>query len=475
MEKGFIQILEDINSGVIPKTKSIHHVNYYLIEKTPYSFHFYAVYKYKSGKDVLIEMLYDLRNRKYFIKKNGHERVFTIANLDIVVPRPKDCAYSYNSDTFYSKASASEFFDMVEVEENKGMYKAMMDAIGALGEERTDMTSRALIRLMHSYNKLELIYKAGITMGIVSNDTLRRMVQDASESNITKIHEIFGLTKAQYKFILEHSHPNRDVGGFRECIDSAKHLDQRDMNTYRGYTNIILELEKKYLLDNRLRAFRNDYQGGKLDKFIEAVKRKKTGGTQSNDFFGFILEYNFSNVPKLLEYLLFECYLSQGIEYREAFQNYKDYYSMCIDLEYQRFDKYPKYLKTYHDIVARNYKFVEDAATNKKFAEKISQHKHLEADLRDFVVRLPNETKDLVYEGNVLQHCVGSYCKKVVEGKTLIAFLRQKAEPDTPLVTMEIREGKIVQVRGQANRYPTVEERGAVQRYAKRFSLGTAF
>jgi hypothetical protein len=144
---------------------------------------------------------------------------------------------------------------------------------------------------------------------------------------------------------------------------------------------------------------------------------------------------------------------------------------MCKELEYERFEKYPKYLRTYHDVVSRNYNEVRDEVANRNFAKATEKYLDLETSVDDYILLVPRQSKDLVNEGNVLQHCVGSYIKKVANGQSQIMFLRSKKFKEDPLVTVEIRENEIVQVRGQANRLPTKEEKTAILKFAKKKSL----
>jgi hypothetical protein len=247
-----------------------------------------------------------------------------------------------------------------------------------------------------------------------------------------------------------------------------KYLGQKEMDLYRGYLKSIEELEIKYNLDGRLHAFN---RAASLSDYLYALETKNGNRYYGRDFFDFIMEYDFPNPQKLIEYLLFECFVSQGLDFQYALSDYSDYYRMCKELEYERFEKYPKYLRTYHDVVSRNYNEVRDEVANRNFAKATEKYLDLETSVDDYILLVPRQSKDLVNEGNVLQHCVGSYIKKVANGQSQIMFLRSKKFKEDPLVTVEIRENEIVQVRGQANRLPTKEEKTAILKFAKKKSL----
>lgn len=456
---------KDIKEGKVEKTKRIGHVDYYMVNKTPYSFHFYAVLEEKAIK-ATFELLYDLRNREYYIKKNGKELKFNYRNLDRIIPREKD-KYSYCSDEFHSVRGVGMFLDMVSVEENKGMYRDMLLVVGTVEAERVIMTSRALVRLITEYNKLELVQKAGYDIKGMNTRVFRNMIVDAGLNGYTKIHQIFNLTKYQLKFIKEF---NLSPRAFINIVIDAKYLTQEDIAWFRSSKQLVEVLERKYHTDER---------APKANRFLTlydltrgAERRERDLNYTRDGFFSLCLELNVTNTDRLLEYLLFECYFSQGMEFGEAMQYYRDYYNMCRDLEYARFEKYPKYLKTYHDIVARNYKEVLDEVENRQFIKATKGYKHMETTLNNYVVVVPDTPEQLVYEGNSLSHCVSSYIRKVREGKTQIMFLRDKKEQEKPLVTVEVFDGAIVQARGFSNRVTTPEERKALVTFAKKQDLG---
>src|SRR5699024_484107 len=98
-------------------------------------------------------------------------------------------------------------------------------------------------------------------------------------------------------------------------------------------------------------------------------------------------------------------------------------------------------------------------------------YKGLEDEVKGYKLIVPNDSDDLVYEGNLLQHCVASYVKNVANNKTRILFLREEEKEDEPLVTVEIKEDKVVQARGHSNRVIYPEELEALKSFAKRKEL----
>ena len=56
-----------------------------------------------------------------------------------------------------------------------------------------------------------------------------------------------------------------------------------------------------------------------------------------------------------------------------------------------------------------------------------------------FIVRAPEHPADLVTEGRLLSHCVGSYVNAVANGTSKIHFLRYAKTPDEPYCTVELK------------------------------------
>lgn len=77
----------------------------------------------------------------------------------------------------------------------------------------------------------------------------------------------------------------------------------------------------------------------------------------------------------------------------------------------------------------------------------------------------PKELFDIKEEGRTLHHCVGTYIPKVLEGSSIILFVRKNNALDKPLYTMEIVNGEIRQCRGYRNHDLPEDAKVFVERY----------
>lgn len=75
-----------------------------------------------------------------------------------------------------------------------------------------------------------------------------------------------------------------------------------------------------------------------------------------------------------------------------------------------------------------------------------------------FAILVPEELTEIVSEGQALQHCVGGYTSRHAKGQCTILFLRNKAEIDKSLYTIEMHDKDMIQVQGYKNITPLIPD-----------------
>ena len=112
---------------------------------------------------------------------------------------------------------------------------------------------------------------------------------------------------------------------------------------------------------------------------------------------------------------------------------------------------YPYDFARMHDLRAAEYASklasedrVKRAQLYEDFRRVAAQAKDFEAVGDTYMIISPTDITDLITEGNELSHCVGrmGYDKKMVDGISLIMFVRKVTEPEKPYVTVEFRLDK---------------------------------
>jgi len=146
-----------------------------------------------------------------------------------------------------------------------------------------------------------------------------------------------------------------------------------------------------------------------------------------------------------------------------------DYARMAEMVFPNGFDKYPKDIIDHHDGVTKLYQKEKIKFDDEKYKKLIDEK--LEYKGKDFVMIFPKSTGDIQSEGRMLNHCVGSYVNTILNGHTIVLFLRKKDEPNTSLVTVEVRDKKIAQARGKFNRALLYDEKVFLEEYAEKKKL----
>lgn len=86
----------------------------------------------------------------------------------------------------------------------------------------------------------------------------------------------------------------------------------------------------------------------------------------------------------------------------------------------------------------------------------------------DFEIVLPTCSQDLIVEGNQMHHCVGGYIDRVAKGETLIVFVRNKNNLNSPYITCQ------VELNGTINQYYLAYDRSITSEQDKAFKQAYA-
>lgn len=160
------------------------------------------------------------------------------------------------------------------------------------------------------------------------------------------------------------------------------------------------------------------------------------------------------NVSKIKEYIThvddFQC-----CPPNESMQLWSDYLRMLRDAECDLTDQklvYTNSLKREHDKMSRKVTQIKNEKLSAEFEERSENNEWLEYKDKTLTSVIPRHLSELYEEGRRLNHCVGLYASRIVDGETVIVFLRQNSKPESPYCTVEVRGKKIVQARGYSNR-----------------------
>jgi len=128
----------------------------------------------------------------------------------------------------------------------------------------------------------------------------------------------------------------------------------------------------------------------------------------------------------------------------------------------------PLDLEAAHNRVSEEFHFEETRLTNERIAERIESLKDLEDQGMGFVLTLPQKAAEIMREGKLLGHCVKKYIDNYANGKTILLFLRKEENPREPFITVEYRDGRIIQARGDHNSDPPEEAKKFLTAWSKK-------
>lgn len=149
------------------------------------------------------------------------------------------------------------------------------------------------------------------------------------------------------------------------------------------------------------------------------------------------------------------------------FQMYNDYLAMLDELKIPKNSELvlmPRDLRAKHDDLAETITKIKQAKRNEYLNGVLESRAHYEMTLGDYAFVVPKTLRDIVDEGSALQHCVSGnrYLEGHKKGETTIVFMRKTTDIDTPLYTIEYRNGKIIQIQGKRNKVGITQEQQAI-------------
>lgn len=128
-----------------------------------------------------------------------------------------------------------------------------------------------------------------------------------------------------------------------------------------------------------------------------------------------------------------------------------------------KYDRYPRHFLTSHQITSRTYQRWKQEFNEELFAKRVNTK--MEVTIGDYKFIYPKTTKDIKDEAVQQSNCVASYIDKVIDGSCDIILMRKKNDVENSLVTVEVRNGKVVQARQRFNESVNESEQKALNKY----------
>lgn len=140
---------------------------------------------------------------------------------------------------------------------------------------------------------------------------------------------------------------------------------------------------------------------------------------------------------------------------------YFDYLDFCKQLGYDLKNKkylFPDNLKKRHDEYANQIKILEKEQNNKMIAERYKELLDKIFKSKKYIIFPAKSVDELIDESSQQNNCVKTYVERYANGDCDIYFMRLKNEKNKSLVTVEVRNNKVVQKRIKNNAQTTKEQ-----------------
>lgn len=178
------------------------------------------------------------------------------------------------------------------------------------------------------------------------------------------------------------------------------------------------------------------------------------------------------DINTFIEYITRKLY-SQGIQTLDYHLHsvYRDYLEMNRNMYGKIKDKYPSNLMTQHDKVAMKYRLWNKYKDDLKLFNITEEYLNLEFSNSKYSIVVPRSAAEIIDEGVQQSNCVASYVERVKSGDSLIVFMRKTDYLEESHVTIEVKNGAVVQCKAYANRNTSKEDDKFIEKWAKEKNL----
>lgn len=370
---------------------------------------------YKDGKYVFVE------------KPSGKKVRYDLSEGNLA--RPKDGGWKNVQHQYHFFSSLN--FDTIKFVDDTKKFEELMNYVRR-GENVTSVST--FLSRIHKYLILEPYIQAGA-------DFEFRVRRYRGRSNVRTVRKpLSWYDKYISDFFVENG------------VTFTRGLEDKYEDNKNLLKKIVGHMKKENYTPDQLNSFIKLFTGYSLNTFCQLIN-----------------EYNYE--PKaLVGYLLGYLEPFEGLSPRSSVSTLRDYYSMASEMG-RSVDKYPKYLRSMHDIINANYQTFKKEHDKEKFQEVAMEFKKFEFEGDEYSVLAPEDPDEIIREGTELSHCVSSYVDRIIGRQTMIVFMRKTKTPENPLVTVEIRGDAIVQAKGARNRSLLQDEKKFLKKYAKKTEL----
>lgn len=227
----------------------------------------------------------------------------------------------------------------------------------------------------------------------------------------------------------------------QEILFCFKHKLYKLVSYYIKYVKS-LSLDKLLIL--------NDCDNYKIRMLLKHFDFKYLQSVDLDKFYNIVKLNNYGFPDIQTRYKYYTKYLQYGdsvLMPGKYFRDCVDYFTMYNNVPNNTLPKYPEpsKMKVYHDEMVKKLNAFRRLQNAERNAEYNKVYLNIKKDLdklnytfKDYTIFSPSAITDLLKEGELLHHCVGSYMQRVCTKTTRIFFLRKLSDMHNPYFTVEV-------------------------------------
>jgi len=283
---------------------------------------------------------------------------------------------------------------------------------------------------------------------------LENIYQGKIRERNRSLPQLLGITGAQLKFLKDVPLP-RNLESFAKCMEAE------DFKVY--FPDV-----KKRIFAVAFYLNGSNYWNDKMEltkeevfaaaRTLNALERRTTDGKE-------LLLSEYRDYLKM--YRCYQSYVKQIRVGEPLYQEILEFGEVPINIK-------PSRIREYHNKLGRIVNLMERSEQIIKYTQALRERKAKEAQKLEYTdgkysILMPGDARDIIREGWKLQHCVGGagYIGAMAENRCTILFLRNNRELETPLITIEEKDGRIRQCYGFRNTHNSnAEIRDFIKEYA---------
>ena len=184
----------------------------------------------------------------------------------------------------------------------------------------------------------------------------------------------------------------------------------------------------------------------------------------SDNFYIFDVILKYTDIISVYEYFQKQNLSNNNID------EYYDYIICCEKLKLNLSDKnilFPKNFIEQHDKITSELIISNNPEINNRIESlsNVISLNNYEDD--NFVIFPANSVDSLIDESSQQSNCVRTYCDRVGNNECQIYFMRYKSNINKSFVTIEVRNGKVVQARTKFNEEPSIEIMNIIKKWER--------